>query len=187
MNKKKNLIIVISSPSGGGKTTLVRKILKRHPYFFYSISLTTRPKRPGEKNGVDYYFTTLSRFKRLISQKKLAEWAIVHGNYYGTLKSSLTQHRNVLLDIDVQGARQIKKTFPDAVLIFILPPSLKELKKRLTRRHTDNPEEIKKRLIVAKKEMRSVKDYDYRVVNRELHNAVKEIEAIILAEKLRVK
>ncbi len=185
MNKK-NLILIISSPSGGGKTTLVHRILKAHPDFFYSVSLTTRPERPGEKNGVDYRFITEGRFKRLISQNGLAEWAVVHGHYYGTLKGPLMRHRQVLLDIDVQGAKQIKKSYPAAVLVFILPPSLKELRRRLIKRHTDKPDEIRKRLKIAKKELCSLKYYDYAVVNRNLNQALKEISAIILAENLRI-
>ena len=183
--KRKKLLIVISSPSGGGKTTLVCRLLKIFPHFFYSISLTTRPRRSNEKNNVDYHFITEDRFKKLISEKRLAEWAVVHGHYYGTPKAPILNHQQVLLDIDVQGARQIKKAIPQAILIFIVPPSLKELERRLIKRHTDNPDEIKKRLNIAKKELRSLKEYDYAVVNNDLNQAIKEIHAIILAESLR--
>jgi len=183
--KRKRLLIVISSPSGGGKSTLIRRLLKIFPNFFFSISLTTRPRRSGEKNKVDYHFITKEKFKKLISEKKLAEWAVVHGHYYGTPKAPLLQHQRVLLDIDVQGARQIKKTMPHAILIFILPPSLKELERRLIKRHTDNPKEIKKRLNIAKKELRSLKEYAYAVVNKDLNQAIKEVRAIILAESLK--
>jgi guanylate kinase len=184
--RRKKLIFVISSPSGGGKTTLVQKVLTSYPDFFYSISLSTRAKRPGEQNGIDYNFVTMERFKKLIAQKKLAEWAVVHGHYYGTLNKPIMRHNRVLLDIDVQGAKQIKKAYPGAILVFILPPSLKELKRRLIKRHTDNREEIKKRLNIVKKELRALKCYDYAVINRDLNQAFKELNAIILAESLKI-
>ena len=189
MNNKKRdrFLLVISAPSGAGKTTVVRSLLKAHPELAYSISLTTRPPRPGEKEKVDYYFTTRARFKKLISKKRLAEWATVHGHYYGTLKSTLRKNRPLLLDIDVQGGRQIKKAFPEAILVFILPPSFKELKRRLVKRHTDDIREINKRLKAARKELCALKYYDYTVVNKDLNKAVKDIEAIIEAEKLRVR
>ena len=184
--KKDRFLLVISAPSGAGKTTVVRRLLKAHPELSYSISLTTRPRRAGEKENVDYYFTTRAKFKELISKNRLAEWAIVHGHYYGTLKPTLRKNHPVLLDIDVQGGRQIKKAFPEAILIFILPPSFKELKRRLVKRHTDDIREINRRLKNARKELRSRKYYDYAVVNKDLNKAVKDIAAIIKAERLRV-
>jgi guanylate kinase len=184
--KRKRLILVISAPSGAGKTTVVHRLLKAHPEFIYSVSLTTRSPRLGEKENVDYCFTSKARFKKLISQNRLAEWALVHGHYYGTLKSTLKQNHPVLLDIDVQGGRQIKRSFPEAILIFILPPSFKELKRRLVKRHTDDIQEINRRLRTARKELSSLKYYDYAVVNKDLKKAVKDIEAIIQAERLRV-
>lgn len=157
----------------------MRRLLKIFPHFFYSVSLTTRPRRGKEKNNVDYCFITEEKFKKLISENKLAEWAVVHHNYYGTPRAPLMRHKQVLLDIDVQGAKQIKKAMPEAILIFIVPPSIEELKRRLIKRHTDNPEEIKKRLNIAKKELRSLKEYDYAVVNNDLNQAIKDIHAII--------
>lgn len=186
MNRKS--IFVVSSPSGGGKTTIVKRLLKRHPEIYYSISATTRPKRPGEKNRRDYHFMTEEKFKKLLLKKEFIEWAIVHGHCYGTLKAPLKKHREVLLDIDVQGAMQIKKALPaESVLIFILPPSFEELRRRLVRRHTDNPAEIKRRLKIAKKELGYLRRYDYAVVNRDINQALREIDSIIAAERLRVE
>lgn len=189
MNKKnKRLLIVISAPSGAGKTTLIRRLLQRHPELNYSISLTTRDRRPGERQKVDYYFTTTNRFKKLIREKKLAEWALVHGHYYGTPKSNLKINQPTLLDIDVQGGRQIKAAYPEAVLIFILPPSFKELKRRLILRHRDDSKEINKRLRNSRKEMHCFRRYyDYAVVNDDLDKALEDIEAILLVERLKVK
>jgi guanylate kinase len=130
---------------------------------------------------------TDEKFKKLLLKKEFIEWAVVHGHCYGTLKAPLKKHRESLLDIDVQGAMQIKKILPRSILIFILPPSFKELKRRLVRRHTDNLPEIKRRLKIAKKELGYLKRYDYAVINRNINQALREIDSIIVAQRLRVE
>jgi len=181
--------VVLSSPSGGGKTVIARSLLKKHPEFGRSISFTTREKRKGEKEGVDYYFVSRKDFQKKIKERQFAEWALVFGNYYGTPKKNIQKAEGkikvLFLVLDVQGGLAVKRKYPDSVLIFILPPSLIELKKRLSRRGTDKPEVIKKRLKVALKEITFCKRYDYIVVNRKLKDTVKLLEEIITAEKHR--
>ena len=183
------MLVVLSSPSGGGKTVIARSLLKKHPEFGRSISFTTREKRKGEKEGVDYYFVSRKDFQKKIKERQFAEWALVFGNYYGTPKKNIQKAEGkikvLFLVLDVQGGLAVKRKYPDSVLIFILPPSLIELKKRLSRRGTDKPEVIKKRLKVALKEITFCKRYDYIVVNRKLKDTVKLLEEIITAEKHR--
>lgn len=190
MIKGRPLIFVISAPSGGGKTTICRSIIKVCSGVELSISLTTRKKRDGEKKNFDYHFISQKEFLKKIKQNAFAEWATVLKNYYGTLKKNieapLKQGKDVILNIDVKGALQIKKIHPEAILIFILPPSLDVLKKRLVGRETDSRHEIKKRLNLAHKELSCVKNYDYAVINDSLRKAVKKVENIILAERCRV-
>ncbi len=188
--KKKGIIFVISSPSGGGKTTICRKILSDSPDLAYSISVTNRHPRSGEKEGKDYFFISDKEFARRIEKGEFSEWAEVHGHCYGTprsfLENSLSSGRDIILDIDVQGALRIKKEYREACLIFILPPSLKPLATRLKARGTDDKKEIEKRLARAKEELTFLKDYDYAVVNRSLSRAVEEVKSIITAERCRV-
>ena len=182
----KNPLFVVSAPSGAGKTTLVRHLLAKEKSVQLSISTTTRAPRDGEKDGVDYFFTSVDDFKKRIAQNAFAEYAEVHGNFYGTAKAWLESALNkneVLLEIDVQGAEQIKKVFPDAILIFIFPPSLDALKKRLTERKTDSDEVIKKRLSAAIGEMRRAADFDYVIMNDHLATAVEELVAVIKAAR----
>ncbi|RUM88612.1 MAG: guanylate kinase, partial [Thermovibrio sp.] len=158
LNKLKGLLIVISAPSGTGKTTLVHMLLKEFPDLEFSVSYTTRPPRPGEVDGRDYHFVDRKTFERMIEEGDFLEWAEVYGNLYGTSRTqvlkALNEGKDVILDIDTQGALQVKKNFPEAVLIFILPPSLKELERRLRNRGTDDEETIERRLKTAREEIR---------------------------------
>ena len=176
-------LFVVSAPSGAGKTTLVGAIRARFPDLVYSVSHTTRPPRPGEVHGVDYFFISVEEFKTGIEAGLWAEWAEVHGNYYGTsarfLEETLAAGRDVLLDIDVQGACQLVRRFPEAVTIFILPPSLAVLRRRLESRGTDSPEAIALRMENARREMRKKDSYDYRIVNDRLTEAVDSLAHLI--------
>ena len=175
-------LFIVSAPSGGGKTTLCRAILAHFTDLLYSISHTTRPPRKGEQNGVDYHFTSKDEFEKGISKKRWAEWAEVHGYYYGTeadfLERKLSVGCDILLDIDVQGAHQIVKRYPSAVTIFIMPPNLDILKQRLEARSTDGPEVIALRLENAKKEMAQSDIYRHIVINDRLPQATAEMIAI---------
>lgn len=187
----KPMLVVLSSPSGGGKTVIARSLLKKHPEFGRSISFTTREKRKREKEGVDYYFVNRKDFQKKIKERQFAEWALVFGNYYGTPKKNIQKAEGkikvLFLVLDVQGGLAVKRKYPYSVLIFILPPSLAELEKRLSHRGTDKPEIIRKRLKAALKEITFCKRYDYIVVNRKLKDTVKLLEEIITAEKHRAK
>ncbi len=182
-------LFIVSAPSGAGKTTLCQKLCAIVPRLIHSVSYTTRAPRRGEKNNIHYNFVSKSRFKSMIGKGEFAEWAVVHGNLYGTSAkklSALTRRGyDVILDIDVQGARQMKHMFKDAVYIFIFPPSLKILENRLRARMSDRPGEIKNRLQNAKEEIRQYKNYDYVVVNDVLKKALKEMESVIISRRLR--
>ncbi len=189
--KLKGLLIVISAPSGTGKTTLAHMLLKAFPNMEFSVSYTTRKPRPGEVNGKDYFFVDRDTFERMIEEGDFLEWAEVYGNLYGTSKSqvlkALNEGKDVLLDIDTQGALQVKKNFPEAVLIFILPPSLKELERRLRSRGTDDEETIERRLKTARVEIERAPLYDYIVVNDVLEEAFEKLKSIVIAEKCRTE
>jgi guanylate kinase len=177
------LLFILSAPSGAGKSTLCRAVRKHFPDLLYSISYTTREPRKGEQNGVDYHFISKAAFERRIARNQWAEWAEVHGNYYGTsvefIDGGLTDGRDILLDIDVQGTCRILKRYPDAITIFIMPPSLEALRCRLEIRGTDSPDAIALRLENAKQEM-SCKDlYRHVIVNDRLSDAVAELIGII--------
>jgi guanylate kinase len=184
---KKATLVVLSSPSGGGKTTICRKILKKHKDYLYSVSATTRKKRKDEKEGKDYFFLSENRFNQIKKKRGFVEWAKVHGEYYGTLKKFVDQAEKegkvALFVLDVQGGMAIKKKYPESVLIFLLPPSLGELKSRLIGRGTDNTGEVKKRLKAALKEIKFWSKYDYVVINKNLEETVKLVEKIIEAER----
>ena len=186
----KGMLIVVSGPSGCGKGTILAEVLKNDK-FFYSISATTRNARPGETDGVNYYFLTKEKFENLIQNDGMLEYASYCGNYYGTPKKPvedmLNQGKNVILEIEVQGAMKIKEKCPDALFIFILPPSLKELRRRLNKRGTESEEVIEKRLSEAAGESEQAYKYDYAMINGELSVAVDDLLAIIRAEELNTK
>ena len=181
--------VILSAPSGGGKTTIARRLLQRRADVGYSVSCTTRAPREGEVDGGDYQFLSESDFLKARDAGEFAEWAEVHGYYYGTLRSEvervLTSGRHVLMDIDVQGARQFHAAFPDTVMIFVLPPSGEVLKTRLAGRKTENRERLLVRLRNARAELGAVGLYHYVVVNDDLDRAVDQVSVIIDAEGLR--
>lgn len=185
----KGLVIVVSAPSGGGKGTILKELFKRNTNMKFSVSATTRNPRPGEVDGQSYYFTDKKHFEELIAEGKMLEHAEYCGNYYGTpkepIEKAVAEGYDIVLEIEVQGGAQIKKKIPDCVSVFITPPSMKVLERRLRNRGTETDEVIKNRLNTALQEIPRAKDYDYIVVNDELEKAVDEIEAIIKAEKLR--
>jgi guanylate kinase len=188
---KKGRIFIISAPSGCGKTTLCRKLLRSDAGLVRSISATTRPRRKGESRGHDYYFASKADFQKGIKRDRFLEWTRTYGWYYGTPKrfvnKMLGRGRDILLSIDVKGALKVKRIYPDAVLIFILPPSLKALKERLKKRDADNKKEIEKRLKIVKRELSFAKQYDYAVVNDSVEKAVDKLKAIVIAEKQKVR
>jgi len=187
---RRGTLFVVSAPSGAGKTTLCREIRLRLPDLAYSVSVTTRPPRPGEIDGADFRFVGAPEFRAMLGRGEFAEWATVHGNLYGTraraLEDALTTGRDVLLDIDTQGAAQLRARYPDAVLIFILAPSVKELEQRLRERRSDMDADIERRLVRAREEIALWRQYDYLIVNRDLKEAMEQLESIILAERCRV-
>ena len=178
--------IILSAPSGGGKTTIAHQLLRRRSDLGYSVSCTTRTPRPGEVDGTDYHFLTRDEFLRRREAGDFAECAEVHGNLYGTLRSEISRilksGLHVIMDIDVQGARQIRKAFPDTVTVFVLPPSGEVLLDRLRRRKTESPEQLVARLHSALQELRAVEEYEYVVINDELDRAVLSVSAILDAE-----
>ena len=182
MKPKHGHLFIISAPSGAGKTTIVKAVLKQFTDMCYSISYTTRKPRAEERDGVDYHFVSKQDFKKGIKEARWAEWAEVYGNYYGTsaefIEKNLSSGCDILLDIDIQGTLQILKHHPDSVTIFILPPSINTLRKRLEMRGTDSQAVIEKRLVNAKKEMAQKKMYRHVIVNDELSAAIDEICAI---------
>ena len=187
--KSKETLVVLSSPSGGGKTTICQRILKNHKDFICSVSATTRERRRGEKQGKHYFFLSEENFKRKIKKGEFVEWAWVHGKRYGTLKRIVEKTKNerkvALFVLDVQGGRAFKKKYPESVLIFILPPSFEELKKRLVHRGTENSEEMEQRLNTALKEIKFWSKYDYVVINKNLSQTVESVEKIIESERFK--
>ena len=180
-------LFIISAPSGAGKSSLIQALLQRHNDMQVSVSHTTRAPRPGEQDGVHYHFVGVDAFKALIAKDEFFEWAEVFGNYYGTSKSAirelLRQGIDVFLDIDWQGARQIKALEPSAKGIFILPPSLEELEQRLNKRGQDSSEVIAKRMAQAHSEMSHADEYEYLIINDNFDNALLELERIVLAQR----
>lgn len=187
--KSPSLLIVLSGPSGAGKGTLSKLLLKEIPNLFCSISATTRPKREGEVAGVNYYFISEEKFVDMKEKGEFLEWAKVYDNYYGTpiknVEEQLSKGKDILLEIDIQGALQVKKRFSKGVFIFIIPPSIDELKRRIMERGTDSQEVINKRMSCVRDELCYVSEYDYVVVNDNLKAAFKKLKAIITAEKCR--
>lgn len=189
-NKRKGNLIILSGPSGVGKTTLRRRVQKKIASLTFSISWTTRPPRPGEKPDQDYHFVSPSRFEKQITRGGFLEWARVHNDYYGTplkpVRTWLRQGQDVLLDIDVQGARQVKQKMPEAVSVFILPPSRQELKRRLSRRRTESPQALRLRLRNAEQELADWVLFDYALINAEIQVSLNALLAIIQAQHYRV-
>ena len=189
--KKQGTLFIISAPSGSGKTTLCARLVEAVDSLYRSISMTTRPPRPGERDGMDYIFIEKPEFIKRMKKKEFLEWAKVFGAYYGTPKKHimhmLKRGSDVLLSIDVQGAMKIKRLKLGAVYIFILPPSLAMLKERLVNRSTDSKEAISERMDIAKKEISRSQKYDYVIVNNRLESALDNLRAIIIAERCRVK
>jgi guanylate kinase len=188
--KRRGQLFVVSAPSGTGKTTICREVLKIVPDLKLSISYTTRPPRPIEKDGKDYFFIADSKFREMVQQGAFAEWAQVHGHSYGTPKqlllSSVDNGQDILLNIDSQGAMQLKKSFSQAVFVYLLPPSFETLKARLTDRASDPSEVINRRLEKAAEEIRNYSAYTYLIINDDLKKAVDDLRALIQAERLKV-
>lgn len=180
---KKGKLIVLSGPSGTGKTTLCHELIKRSPHLVFSVSATTRAKRPGEQEGKDYFFLNPAEFKRKIKSREFLEWARVYNQFYGTPKKpvldNLAKGISVLLDIDMQGALQVKKEFPQSLLVFILPPSLAELRQRLIRRNKDSMAAITRRMKQIEQEMRYIPRYDQVIINKDLALTIKSLQKTI--------
>ena len=189
MISRRGTLFVVSAPSGAGKTTLCREVRMRVPDLAYSVSYTTRAPRPGEVAGSDFHFVSEDGFRERRDRGEFAEWAQVHGNYYATsataIDSALAAGRDVLLDIDTQGAAQLRARYADAVLIFVVAPSMAELEQRLRERRSDAEREIQRRLQRAREEISLWRQYDYLIVNRDVKDAVDHLDAIIIAERGR--
>jgi guanylate kinase len=189
MSQRKNNIFIISAPSGAGKSTLIHLLLAQIPSLFFSVSHTTRAPRPGEREGIDYFFIAQASFEEMIRSNQFLEWAKVHGSYYGTsrnmLERSANEGKDLILDIDVQGAAQVRKELPDAVSVFILPPSYEVLRARLMQRQKDSVEQVEKRLITARKEIEHWREYEYIVINEELNEAFESLSSLVRGERLR--
>lgn len=187
----KGFLLVISGPSGCGKGTICKKILERNEKLVFSVSATTRMPRRGEIDGVNYFFIDEERFNKMVEKDEFLEYANVHGNLYGTPKKFVLEQIGrgeiVILEIDVQGALQVKESYPEAVFIFLLPPSMSELKNRIKKRGTETEKDIDIRLKNAFEELKFIDEYDYIVINDKIEEAVEKTEMIIEAEKLKVK
>ncbi len=183
------LLIVIAAPSGGGKSTVLSRVFAEVPGLLFSISHTTRPPRKGEENGREYFFVSPERFRSLVAQNAFLEWAEVHGNLYGTTRGELDRarslSRDLVLDIDVQGAEQVVKSHPQALTIFLKPPSLEVLKARLQGRGTDSTESLAVRIRNAEIELARAGEFQHQVVNDDLDTAVEEVKALIAAERAK--
>lgn len=189
--EKQGILFVVSAPSGTGKTTLCREMTIKLPNLTHSVSYTTRSPRADEVDGREYLFVNETRFREMIERNEFAEWAEVHGNLYGThnghLLDIMNRGEDILLDIDSQGAIQMKKRFKDGVFIYILPPSFEVLKSRLTDRGSESTEEIRKRLRKAKEEIWNYREYYYIVVNDDFKKALNDLRSIIIAERIKMR
>jgi guanylate kinase len=186
----KPFLLVLSSPSGGGKTTIARSLLQARDDLGYSVSATTRPRREGERDGVDYHFMSRDEFLRRVDAGEFLEWATYAGNLYGTLRSEIDQifarGRTAVLDVEIEGARQIRANFPNSLHVFVLPPSADVLVGRLAERNTEPPAVIRERIARAADELAAVAEYDYAIFNEDLVLAVAQVAAILDAEARRV-
>jgi guanylate kinase len=182
-------IIVISAPSGTGKSTVVKRVVASVAGLGFAVSHTTRAPRPGEQNGREYFFVEPARFKRMVAAEDFVEWANVYGHLYGTtwneLRHTLEGGKDVVLDIDVQGHSQVRRRLPEALSVFLLPPSFTELARRLRRRHSDSAEVIESRLAMARKEISHWSEYDYLIVNDRISTAVQAVKTVVLAARFR--
>ena len=182
-------VYIVSAPSGSGKTTLLQNILKTFKDMKFSVSHTTRQPREGERNGVDYFFTERPEFRRMVDRGEFLEWAEYYGQFYGTSRAFVEEHvgsgRDVILDIDVNGARQVREKIEDAISVFVMPPSFSELERRLRLRRQESDEAIQQRLEIARNEINHCRDYNYIVVNDVLEDSVKVLEAIVRAGRAR--
>lgn len=188
--KNKGLLLVVSGPAGAGKGTICGAFLKRHPEVHLSVSATTRAPRAMEQDGVHYYFLQKPQFEQMIAEGKLIEWAQFCDNYYGTPRAAVEEQlaagHDVLLEIEVQGAMQVKEQFPEAVFLFILPPSMTELRNRIIGRGTETMEVIDKRMKRAEEEVRLAEQYDYFILNDTVEDATKRFESVVQAEKIKI-
>ncbi|EOS63516.1 guanylate kinase [Oscillibacter sp. 1-3] len=188
---KRGKTFIVSGPSGVGKSTVLKSLLERRRDVYFSVSATTREIRPGEENGVHYHFLEVDTFRQWIAREEFLEYAEYVGNFYGTPKryvdEAMDRGEDVILDIEIQGAIQVKSKRPETVSVFIAPPSWTELERRLTERGTDSPDKIQKRLLRAKVEFQTAHTYDYFVINDNVENAVRELEAIMTAEHCKPK
>jgi guanylate kinase len=186
---REGILFIVSGPSGSGKTTLTRRVIGMVDNLRFSVSCTTRPPRPGEVDGVDYRFVSEDEFDEMIRGGKLAEWAVVHGNRYGTPIEELNRAKSsgvdLIMDLDVQGARNIRSRYGGGVFIFVLPSSFEALRERLIERRSEEPYEIKKRLDNAKREMEEIEFYDYIIINDSLDKALEDLASIVRAERCR--
>ncbi len=185
------LMVVVSSPSGAGRTTIVRRVVPQDETIRYSTSVTTRPKRLGEKEGKDYFFVSEKEFKQRVERGEFVEWAEVHGFMYATPRAPVVQVIQqggfIILDIDVQGTMRVEEEFPDCVTVFIAPPSLENLEQRLRNRGTDSEELIRRKLQDALREVAKIPGYDYLIINDDLDTAVRQLQAVLEAERCRTK
>lgn len=191
LEPQKGQLFVITAPSGTGKNTIIEMVRKDLKELGYSISHTTRAPRKGEIDGVHYYFVGKKQFEKMIQAQEFVEWAVVYNELYGTsissVRSAQVSGKDVLLDLDIQGARQIKKRFPDSTCIFIVPPSLQTLRERLEKRSSHDGTDIDLRMTEAAQEIRGCRDFDFLIVNDDLRQAVREVEAVIVAVKAQTK
>ena len=189
--KNKGMIIIVSAPSGAGKTSICDALIKSDKNIVYSVSTTTRLPRKGEKNGREYFFVEDNTFKSMVKKNMFVEWAKVHDHFYGTskkvLEETINKGKDILLDIDVQGAVKIKKQYKNALMIFITTPTLKILKERLIKRNKDSLDVIKTRVANAKKELTYLSKYDYLILNDKLDESIKNVKSVICAERLSIK
>lgn len=189
-NENRGNLIILSGPSAVGKGTVLRALLEEYDDVCYSVSATTRKPRKGEVNGVHYFFMSQDKFKESIENNEFIEWAKVHNNYYGTprnyVEDTLKSGKDVILEIDIQGARQVADSFSEGVFVFLAPPSMEELKSRIYKRGTETEDVIQTRMSNATKELEEIDRYDYLIINDEVENAVNKLKSIIIAERCKI-